>query len=130
MSGDIEAATIGAEKGAKWVYDCLSHYNDRHFVKKDGSLDMRPVPILISDVIQSYPDMHIYSYQYFSPKDYNSERLDVSLDTYSIHHFDGKWVPNTFYVRMKRMVHNFIKRFFGLKLHNKFVRVIRYIKYR
>lgn len=51
---------------------------------------MRPVPILISDVIQSYPDMHIYSYQSFFQKDYNSERLDVSLDTYSIHHFGGE----------------------------------------
>lgn len=34
LSGDMEATTIGAEKAAKWVYDCLSYYNDRHFVKR------------------------------------------------------------------------------------------------
>lgn len=37
-------------------------------------------------------------------------------------------MPDTFYVKMKRVTHNFIKLFFRLKLPNKFVRVIKYIK--
>ena len=69
-SGDIEAAVIGAEKGADWVKSCLDYYANRPFVKEDGSFDTKPVPLLLNRIIQEKA-FDIKPYYYFSPKDYN-----------------------------------------------------------
>lgn len=41
---------------------------------------------------QKVLDMNIYSYDYFHPYDYMSGRLDVTENTFSIHHFNGGWL--------------------------------------
>ena len=43
--GAFEAAVIGAEKGCPWIADILEHYNDRPFIKADGTMDMQELPI-------------------------------------------------------------------------------------
>ena len=38
----FEAAVIGAEKGCKWIKSILDTYENRPFVKDEGSLDTLP----------------------------------------------------------------------------------------
>lgn len=52
-SGHIEAATIGAEKHNEFLGKVLEYYQNRHFVKPDGSLDIMIMPKVIDDVIKS-----------------------------------------------------------------------------
>lgn len=127
--GDVEAAVMGAEKGLGWVKECLDYYKDRHFIETDGSMNMRPVPLLINSKVESH-GLHILPYFYFSPKDYNIGKIDINDDTYCVHHFDGKWVKKGFLPVLKKNVHKLIYLVAGRKGHNKFVHAIRpYIKH-
>ena len=36
--------------------------------------------------------MNIYTYDYFHPYDYMSGKMEVTDDTYAIHHFNGGWL--------------------------------------
>ena len=127
-SGDIEAAVIGAEKNAAWVKQCLDYYESRAFVKPDGRMDMRPVPLLVKHVLRHYPNIKVLPFQYFSPKDYNVKKVKMSMDTYCIHHFDGKWIKKGFIYNMKICIHKFLYLSFGREGHNKIVHTIRRLK--
>ena len=89
---------------------------------------MRPVPLLVSKVLQNYPEVNICPYTYFSPKDYNIKRIDVTSDTYCIHHFDGKWVKRGFKYEIKILCHKFLYSLFGRSGHNTIVHFIRKFK--
>lgn len=123
-SGDIEAAVMGAEKGLKWVKECLDYYNNRPFIKEDGNYDMRPLPLLINTKIQKY-NLSVMPYYYFSPKDYNIGKIDINEETYCIHHFDGKWIKNGITPNIKKSIHKIIYAFLGRKYHNKLIHFIR-----
>jgi hypothetical protein len=105
-----EPATMGAEKGCFWIGKCLEHYVDRRFIKEDGQFDMAVLPgimqriILQSFRIQSIADKKefinnnqtvcIFPTDYFNPKNYMTKKLNVTNNTYSIHHYAGSWLPN------------------------------------
>ena len=42
----IQAAIIGSTKGHLFPFDLLNYYNSREFVKKDGTFDMLPAPVI------------------------------------------------------------------------------------
>lgn len=124
--GDAEAAVIGAERGLPWVRKCLDYYSEREFVKSNGKFDVRPVPLLVSDVLHEY-SIELKPFYYFSPKDYNIRKICLTADTYCVHHFDGKWVKKDFLFRFKKILHLLLYSLLGRRGHNKFVRVIRNI---
>ena len=126
-SGDIEAAVIGAEKNAPWLKECLEYYKDRPFVKANGTLDMKPVPLLVRRVLSKYSEIKIYPFQYFSPKDYNVKKIFITNDTYCVHHFDGKWIKRGIKYSLKITVHKILYLFFGREIHNSIVHIIRKI---
>lgn len=124
-SGDVEAAVIGVEKHTAWVKQCLDYYTDRPFIKADGSFDMRPVPLLVGRVLEKYPQIKIFPYTYFSPKDYNIKKIDITSETYCIHHFDGKWVKKGRKYEIKIIFHKVLYLLFGRIVHNRIVHVLR-----
>src|SRR5574344_2105661 len=55
-AGTPEAAIMGAEKGLPWIRKCLDYYNDRNFIKDDGSYDIRKLPeIMVEQITQVQP---------------------------------------------------------------------------
>lgn len=122
--GDIEAAVMGAEKGMDWVKKCLDYYHNRHFIKSDGTLDTRPVPLLVSKVAKDFK-LKVRSFDYFSPKDFNIGNISISENTYCIHHFDGKWLKKGGWYKVKVRIHKLIYFFLGRKGHNQLIRLIR-----
>ena len=47
--GCFEPAIIGTEKHNPWIKTVLDHYNDREFIKDDGSLDMKSLPVVFKE---------------------------------------------------------------------------------
>lgn len=106
-----EVASFGAEKGCKWIGMVLDSYKDRHFVKEDGSFDMKTLPLVTKTVLaeRGIPllgvsnlaeaatkcdqAVKIFPYDYFSPKSYATGKIDKTRNTYSIHQFGGSWTP-------------------------------------
>lgn len=125
--GDIEAAVIGTEKGLPWIKKCLDYYRERTFIKPDGTFDMRPVPLLVSEVLSSI-DVNIKPYYYFSPKDVKIGKIYICSETYCIHHFDGKWVKKGVLFNLKMLVHRILYICLGRVGRNKVVCFIRKMK--
>ena len=124
-NGDVESGIMGTEKGAQWVRECMEYYETHPFVRSDGSLDMRSVPLLIDDVMLNHRDIEILPMDYFSPKDFNTGRTHVTANTFCIHHYSCSWINKGMMFKVKIMAHRLLYVLFGHKGHNAIVRKIR-----
>lgn len=99
----FQTGLMAAEKGSKWAKDNLEWYNDKHFVKDDGTLDTTTNVVIIMKVLEKYHFkldntyqevsgyFTIYPKEYFCPKDYDTKKIHLTDNTVAIHHFDGSW---------------------------------------
>lgn len=126
-SGDVEAAVIGAQKGLPWLKECLDYYSERSFLKSNGKMDLRPVPLLLNRIKNKY-NLSIFPFYFFSPKDYILGKISVKKDSYTIHHFDGKWVKTGIKPMFKRYIHKTLYLFLGRRGHNYLIYKFRFIK--
>lgn len=140
-TGGIEAAIIGAEKHCNWLKDALNYYTNRHFLKPDNTLDTCPIPIMLAKQlhknfcfkdtpfkVQKLDGVTLFPAEYFSPKNYQTLTMQSSQNTYTIHHFDGQWISNTFWHKTKKSIHRITYMLIGDKGHNKMTNYIRTIK--
>ncbi len=103
----LEPACFGAEKGTGWVGECLRHFDDRHFVKPDGTFDITPLPVTMQkDILkEKYEIVAIHkpseilrddSRIYAFPREF-SYSLNLGgkphRGTYAIHHYTSAWMP-------------------------------------
>lgn len=103
----IEAAALGCEKGHFLIKDILDSYNEKSFVNPDGSLNVEPMPNRFRSCIDSkyhyrliddikdfdYDEsvINVFPADYFSPKRFDTNEIEVSDRTYSVHHFAASW---------------------------------------
>ena len=106
-----EAAVIGAEKGCDWIKQCLDYYQNRAFVRDDGSLDIRKLPEIMVEQIPKLKPMRVLSLEdslnireldmqkevlvlsdeFFSPKVFDSREVEITPYTCAIHHYQNSW---------------------------------------
>ena len=48
----LEGAVLGATPGHPFVKKCLDIYNQRQFIREDGTLDLTPIPTILSEVLE------------------------------------------------------------------------------
>jgi len=86
----------------KELRDC---YENLRFVNEDGTLNKEASPkyqteclvkkgLILNNINQKINDLTIYSTEYFCPKDLVSGEINLTENTYSIHHFDASWVDS------------------------------------
>lgn len=104
-SEDIVASGLGfgAEAGNRFLAENMKVYESLAFINSDGTLNRRPAPEYTTEIAKAYGltgdtgkpqsvlDMTFYPKAYFAPKDYFTGRLQVTKNTYSIHHYDSSW---------------------------------------
>ena len=103
----FEAAVIGAEKGCKWIKSILDTYENRPFVKDEGSLDTLPLPCRFHHVLVdigyrftclhekcSYPyeEKHLYVFDgdFFNSR--NAIEVRQTPKSYCAHNYAGSWM--------------------------------------
>lgn len=106
-----EAAIIGAEKGCDWIKQCLDYYENRCFIKEDGSLDIKKLPEMMVEQISKFKLLRVLSLNdslnirkldmqnevlefndaFFSPKVFDSREVEITPYTYAIHHYQNSW---------------------------------------
>lgn len=136
----VPTGIMASEKGGKWAKDNLAYYNNRHFLKADGGVDlttnvetitnyMLPLGLKQNNTFQDFPGLiTFYPKDYFCPKSYQDGQIYLTENTHTIHHFAGSWItkadrrrakvykiltesPFFFWVRpLYRLVKRFIKR--------------------
>ncbi|KAI4450823.1 hypothetical protein C823_005360 [Eubacterium plexicaudatum ASF492] len=81
----------------------LQAWKQRRFINEEGSADILSSGFLDTRVAmdcgyvlngqnQTILGMNIYTYDYFHPYDYMSGKMELTDDTYAIHHFNGGWL--------------------------------------
>lgn len=108
---------FAAEKNCKAILDLLKEYNDREFVKNDGSLNMTANTVYMTnyfmnlgvnqDVIgtKTSTGIRVFDFTTFGAFDADNSTFEVSEKTVLIHHCLASWSSKKFRVIFK------IKRF-------------------
>lgn len=109
FQNDYEVNTglgFGAEKHNEAIKSMLSMYNSRRFIGKNGEYNRIPCPAtntvalipyglkigpINSMTIQLLKDIAIYPEEYFNPMNRNNGKINVTDNTYTIHHYAGSW---------------------------------------
>ena len=136
----IAPHTIGSVKGHPFIHRCLQYYNNRHFIKSDGALDMMPMPYIVTKIF-------MYQYHYdgvlvrFDGKPYKIKDLAIYPDSYfTINTYDGNNIcyhnglgswrdKNTGeYPTLENVIGSyFMKRFFCYYLFQKYSGIKKYL---
>lgn len=123
-TGSIEAATFGAEAHNPFIRECLNFYQHLHFVNEDGTINLNIcIPHVMTQIAGDYTiiknindfdsaqnELHVLTADFFAPKSPFSNRLSITNDTFSIHHFRASWMP----IRKKLSI--YIRRLLGSRL--------------
>ena len=101
----VPTGIMASEKEGEWVTDLLKYYNGRSFVKENGQLDtvsntyvitqmMKKKGFLMDNTFQEIEGyVSFYSSDYFCPKSYKTGRIDLTKNSYCVHHFAKSWIP-------------------------------------
>lgn len=106
----MEAAIMGSTPGHPFVKECLDIYNQRLFIQADGTLDLTPIPTILSDILEK---------KYSWKREDKTQHLDDGVTIYStdiiantnckrtrtvkLYHFNSRsWQPQTFKERVIR----------------------------
>ncbi len=99
----IPTGIMASEKHGKWAERELEYYQGRHFQKEDGSLDLTTNVTIITDNLvkdgfqlnNCYQEhkgiIAMYPNDYFCPKDFFSNKIQITSNTFCVHHFSGSW---------------------------------------
>lgn len=82
----IEAAVLGAEKGASWLNDVLKYYEGRHFTLNSKELKKNIMPRVIARVLHAK-----YGFQYYPI----FQRLTNGMEVYPAEVFSSKVADGT-----------------------------------
>jgi hypothetical protein len=140
----MEAAVIGSEKGISWIKNCLDFLQSKSFYEMRDNKKQLVITIIMKAILEKYygrqlfdndtvwhlDDLVLYPYQYFSPKNYYNNVINVSDETYTIHHFNGSWYDGK-RSKIKSFVHSILGHLLGRKryyrlLYNYYLRNTKY----
>ena len=93
---------FGAKKKCKVVKKMLDSYTNIEFVV-DGKCDLTPCPIRNSEImtnegfrlkndLEKHGNVVVFPSDYFNPKIAYGHSIDITENTYSIHHYAGSWL--------------------------------------
>ena len=93
---------FGATKGNPIIYAWRKEYDTLTFYHHDGTEDLLTTPARTTEymkllgfqqknVLQEINGMVIYPTEYFSPKQYDTGKIIITDNTYSIHHYAESW---------------------------------------
>lgn len=123
---------IGVNPGLRLYKEILDYYIPLHYIFSNGTFGAETVVTIITKIlipkglkninqIQQVAGVWIYPKEYFCPKDYSTGILQITDNTYTIHHYDASWLP--WYVILERKIffrlglryHDYLNRLFFSK---------------
>ena len=94
---------FGAKPKNNIIKKMRDFYNNMHFYDKNGELNMLPSPHYTTKVLcenglkrenntQKLDDIIVYNSKVLCPKNFMTGDINITNDTYSIHHFTASWL--------------------------------------
>lgn len=96
---------IGFEKGNEVLKDILDSYKNETFILPNGELNLRTVVDRVTEIFIKYgfsnleelqivKNVVIYPIEYFCPKNPDTGIINITDNSYTIHHYDGSWLSH------------------------------------
>ena len=115
----IPTGIMASEKGNKLIKMLLDDYTGRHFIV-DGKMDLTTnvdtitricveEGFILNNTLQEVYDFKFYPKDFFCPKNSQTLKLELTENTYTIHHFAGSWVQESTKLKLR------LKKFLGPK---------------
>ena len=127
----VPTGIMATEKGSVWASEMLAYYNNRSFVKECGALDTTSNTFIITQLMKekgfkmnnTFQEIKgyvtFYPNDYFCPKSYKTGNIELTENSYCIHHFAKSWIP------LKEKWKNILKmRVMNIFGHNRVQRII------
>ena len=97
---------FGAEKGNKIIKENKEYYEKESFLDKNGKFLRKICVEITTNILKKYglkPENKvqkiesciIYPQEYFCPLKMGTNRLTITKNTYSIHHYSASWKSNS-----------------------------------
>ena len=116
----------------------IKDYENVHFKSIDGIIDKTPCPVRntkvlikqgfsINNTVQKIDNITIYPQDFFCPLNHDSGELNITENTYSIHHYGYSWA-DTYSLKLlarKRLIYKLFPRFMAQVIFNLFNKTCR-----
>jgi len=131
----VPTGIMASEKNGKWVTELLAYYNNKSFIKENGELDtesntsiitkiMKTKGFIMNNSFQEIEDyVTFYPNDYFCPKSYKTGQIELTENSYCIHHFAKSWIP--FKSKWRNIIKMKIMNIVGHKNLNKVIDLIK-----
>ena len=106
----LSSAILGSIKESQWINELITYYQNRSFYLANGSLDLNPNTESITAFMKAKKSLKtdntlqvltnyctIYPSDFFSPKSWKMLKINITENTYSIHHFAASWLQHSTY---------------------------------
>ena len=131
--GVAPGLALGVNPSLALYGEILDIYKTKHYILSDGSYSKENVVTIMTDLlcqqglvntseIQQVCGIWIYPKEYFCPLSNKSRNMNITSNTYSIHWYDGTWLPP------KQKLAMYIKMHFGSNFFNFLCRIQKIIK--
>lgn len=117
--GTVATCVMIAPPESSLFYNALYSYQKRSFLNNDGTYDYTPNPQQFSKEIKKQgftleqreesEYIRVLDIESFSPYDYLGNLINLSSNTYSIHHFAASWLPKHKLMEKKREKRKIVK---------------------
>lgn len=89
------------------IKEIMAFYENTHYIFPDGHMEQIPIVPITSNVLKKYglkpstdrpykvADITIYPWDYFCPMEFLTNKLEVTNNTYAIHHYTATWMSWT-----------------------------------
>lgn len=129
-AGDMVALGLGfaVEPYNPIIKEIMALYENTHYIFPDGHMEQIPIVPITSKVLKKYGlkptatepykcgGITIYPWDYFCPQEFLSSKIEITENTYTIHHYSATWMSWWDKLMMKKGYYGIkIKRLFGLK---------------
>lgn len=124
----VMTAIFGSKPGHVMLGRYIAEYNEKHFVKEDGSFDMLPNPYVITKRLaekglklngkkQVVEDFTVYPQIFFNPNNFARIWDKPSRKSFAVHHCDQSWrnrkQKSSFGYRVRRFLVGIMRNAFG-----------------
>lgn len=128
---------FASEAGNPIVREILDEYEKDHFVRPDGTLNMRTVVSRVTEVFerhgfhadgaeQDIEGFHVYPVEYFCAFDFVENQFHITDKTVSIHHYTATWLTPK--GKIKRALQFFSRKALGIEGYRKLIGLKRLVK--
>ena len=119
----VPTGIMASVPNGTWINELLNYYENRSFIKPDGSLDTTSNTFIITQMMiekgfimnNSIQDLEgyvcFYPNDFFCPKSYKTGKIELTNNSYCIHHFAKSWIP--FHIKWKNILKMKLMNVFG-----------------